>query len=38
VNQSIEEVLKKIRIADMTESTDGAGESKKILGDLVTLG
>jgi len=38
VNQSIEEVLKKIRIADMTESTDGASESKKVLVDLLTLG
>jgi Rrf2 family protein len=38
VNQSIEEVLKKIRIADMTESTDGLSESKKGLSDLVTLG
>jgi Rrf2 family protein len=38
VNQSIEEVLKKIRIADMTESTDAPSESKKVLGDLVTLG
>ena len=38
VNQSIEEVLKKIRIADMTESTEGASESKKVLADLVTLG
>jgi len=38
VNQSIEEVLKKIRIADMAESSDGASESKKVLAELVTLG
>jgi Rrf2 family protein len=38
VNQSIEEVLRKIRIADMAESPDGPNESKKVLADLVTLG
>lgn len=38
VNQSIEEVLKKIRIADMAESTDSPSESKKLLSDLVILG
>ncbi len=37
VNQSIEEVLKKIRISEMTESAEGHGESKKALAELVTL-
>ena len=38
VNQSIEEVLKKIKIAEMTESGDGSGgEPKKTLAELVTL-
>jgi len=38
VNQSIEEVLKKIKIAEMTESGDGSGgEAKKTLAELVTL-
>ena len=36
VNQSIEEVLKNIKIADMTEA-DGSGEPKKTLAELVTL-
>ena len=38
VNQSIEEVLKKIKIAEMTEAGDGSsGEPKKTLAELVTL-
>jgi len=38
VNQSIEDVLKRIKIAEMTEMNDGAGsESKKALAELVTL-
>jgi Rrf2 family protein len=38
VNQSIEDVLKKIKIADMTEVSDAAGhESKKALAELITL-
>jgi Rrf2 family protein len=38
VNQSIEEVLKKIKISEMTESGDGSsGERKKTLAELVTL-
>jgi len=38
VNQSIEEVLKKIKIAEMTEAGDGnGGEPKKTLAELVTL-
>ncbi len=38
VNQSIEEVLKKIKIAEMTEAADGSGgEPKKTLAELVTL-
>jgi Rrf2 family protein len=38
VNQSIEEVLKSIKIAEMTEAPDGAGhESKKTLAELITL-
>ena len=38
VNQSIEEVLKKIKIAEMTEVGEGAGgDAKKTLAELVTL-
>jgi Rrf2 family protein len=38
VNQSIEEVLKKIKISEMTEAGDGSsGERKKTLAELVTL-
>ena len=37
VNQSIEEVLKKIKIAQMTEARDGNSDSKKTLAELVTL-
>jgi Rrf2 family protein len=38
VNQSIEEVLKRIKIAEMTEGHDGAsGEPRKSLAELVTL-
>jgi Rrf2 family protein len=38
VNQSIEDMLKKIRIAEMTETSDGAGgDSKKTLAELITL-
>jgi Rrf2 family protein len=38
VNQSIEEVLKNIKIAEMTEVGDGSGgEPKKTLAELVTL-
>ncbi|HWX94009.1 MAG TPA: SUF system Fe-S cluster assembly regulator [Terriglobales bacterium] len=38
VNQSIEDVLKRIKIAEMTEGHDGtAREAKKTLADLVTL-
>jgi Rrf2 family protein len=37
VNQSIEEVLKKIKIAEMTEAADGSGDAKKTLAELVTL-
>src|SRR5246127_1513659 len=38
VNQSIEEVLKKIKIAEMTEANEKAGsDSKKSLAELVTL-
>jgi DNA-binding IscR family transcriptional regulator len=38
VNQSIEDVLKKIKIADMTEASDTTGhESKKTLAELITL-
>lgn len=37
VNQSIEEVLKKIKIAQMTEAGEGSSDSKKTLAELVTL-
>jgi Rrf2 family protein len=38
VNQSIEDVLKRIKIAEMTEMNDGSGrDAKKTLADLVTL-
>jgi Rrf2 family protein len=38
VNQSIEEVLKSIKIAEMTETNDGTRhESKKTLAELITL-
>jgi hypothetical protein len=38
VNQSIEEVLKRIKIAEMTEVIESNGrEAKKTLADLVTL-
>ena len=38
VNQSIEDVLKSIQIADMTESNDATGgERKKTLAELITL-
>ncbi len=38
VNQSIEEVLKKIKIADMTESGEAIGsETKRTLAELVSL-
>lgn len=38
VNQSIEDVLKKIKIAEMTEPREGSGnEPKKTLAELVTL-
>ena len=38
VNQSIEEVLKRIKIAEMTETAEGTtNEPKKTLADLVTL-
>jgi len=39
VNESIEEVLRRIKIAEMTESNDATGvESKKSLAQLVNLG
>jgi Rrf2 family protein len=38
VNQSIEDVLKKIKIAEMTETSDPTGgEPKKTLAELITL-
>jgi Rrf2 family protein len=38
VNQSIEDVLKKIKIAEMTETSDPSGsEPKKTLAELITL-
>jgi Rrf2 family protein len=37
VNQSIEDVLKKIKIAEMTETDGSSGEPKKTLAELVTL-
>jgi Rrf2 family protein len=38
VNQSIEEVLKNIKIAEMTEASDGvSSDSKKTLAELITL-
>ena len=38
VNQSIEDVLKKIKIAEMTETSDRTGsEQKKTLAELITL-
>jgi Rrf2 family protein len=37
VNQSIENVLKAIKISEMTEAGDGNSESKKTLAELVTL-
>jgi|SRR5215470_15046203 len=37
VNQSIEEVLKSIKIADMTEGTETSNEGKKALSELITL-
>jgi Rrf2 family protein len=38
VNQSIEDVLKKIKIAEMTETSDRTGgEPKKTLAELITL-
>jgi Rrf2 family protein len=37
VNQSIEEVLKNIKIAEMTETADETAEPKKSLAELITL-
>jgi len=37
VNQSIEDVLKNIKIAEMTEATETTAEPKKTLAELITL-
>jgi hypothetical protein len=38
VNQSIEDVLRSIKISEMTEGNDGSGNGpKKILAELITL-